>query len=99
MTNQEQAALRQFIAQANTRGVSNYDWRSEIFEEGDEAFKIRCWDRDESEQSQQEHPFVVELFWHDMEANMMAIRLEEDQQPIVFTALPWVFVSITYSGD
>ena len=96
MANAKQTKLQDFINTANSTGQINYDWGCEIYGFEDDHALVRCFDTNMSEQEQLEECITGKLYAHS--DRLMAWSTDEDEEPIIFSARPWILVAMTYAG-
>lgn len=87
---QDFETLRRFVEIANDSGSTNYDWCCKIVEENEDHVVVSFFDKIG------DFIHLTGKLWMYNEG-FMAWQEAEDE-PIIFSARPWILVSITYAG-
>lgn len=90
------AFLKDFVSRAAASGSINYDWTAEIYAIESDHVCVRFYDDDIVDETEQmESSLVGKLYIH---SDTLMAWQEADDEPIIFSARPWILVAITYAG-
>ena len=90
--------VRDAVKEANSFAY-DYELTVEIFEERDDAVRVRSYPGAEDEEIQETQSIIADVkFLGDFHGRpMLSVHLDGDQEPIIIEALGWVLNAVLYA--